>query len=520
MFLKTVLADGTAEQTVIREMKARAAGARGDIEQIVRGVMADVQERGWDAVVEYAEKFDGKAPYIVEPSVLDAAYDACDPKLISALEKAAANIRDYHEQMLVKSWEWKRTAGETLGQTVRGLSRVGIYVPGGTAAYPSSVLMNAIPAKVAGVGELIMVTPPTENMSNEVLAAAKIAGVDKVIAIGGTQAIAALTYGAGFIPQVDKIVGPGNAFVAAAKKLAFGTVDIDMIAGPSEVLVIADHTANPTYVAADLLSQAEHDRLASAVLLTDSMAQAQAISCEMERQAKLLPRWDIIKDSVANYGCAIVFDELTDACKMADVVAPEHLEVVTAAPRELLPYLQRLAREINIPMLYVSHSLDEILHLADKVLVLEEGCVKAFGSLEEVWGSSVMHPWLPKEQQSSILKVSVLEHHPHYAMTALALGDQHLWVNKIDKPLQSALRIRIQASDVSLVLQPPLQTSVRNILRAKVAECFDDNGQVEVKLEVGSRTLWARISPWARDELGIKPGLWLYAQIKSVSITA
>ena len=210
--------------------------ARGDIEQIVRGVMADVQERGWDAVVEYAEKFDGKAPYIVEPSVLDAAYDACDPKLISALEKAAANIRDYHEQMLVKSWEWKRTAGETLGQTVRGLSRVGIYVPGGTAAYPSSVLMNAIPAKVAGVGELIMVTPPTENMSNEVLAAAKIAGVDKVIAIGGTQAIAALTYGAGFIPQVDKIVGPGNAFVAAAKKLAFGTVDIDMIAGPCHVL--------------------------------------------------------------------------------------------------------------------------------------------------------------------------------------------------------------------------------------------------------------------------------------------
>ena len=171
--------------------------------------------------------------------------------------------------------------------------------------------------------------------------------------------------------------------------------------------------------------------------------------------------------------------------------------------RELLPYLQRLTREINIPMLYVSHSLDEILHLADKVLVLEEGSVKAFGNLEEVWGSSVMHPWLPKEQQSSILKVSVLEHHPHYAMTALALGDQHLWVNKVDKPLQSALRIRI-----------------RNILRAKVAECFDDHGQVEVKLEVGSRTLWARISPWARDELGIKPGLWLYAQIKSVSITA
>ncbi|ELY3539090.1 molybdenum ABC transporter ATP-binding protein ModC [Cronobacter sakazakii] len=187
--------------------------------------------------------------------------------------------------------------------------------------------------------------------------------------------------------------------------------------------------------------------------------------------------------------------------------------------RELLPYLQRLAREINIPMLYVSHSLEEILHLADKVLVLEQGEVKAFGSLEDIWGSSVMHPWLPPEQQSSVLKVTVLEHHSHYAMTALALGDQHLWVNRIEKPLQTALRIRIQASDVSLVLQPPLQSSIRNILRARVAQCYDDNGQVEVQLEVGSRTLWARISPWARDELAIKPGLWLYAQIKSVSIT-
>lgn len=187
--------------------------------------------------------------------------------------------------------------------------------------------------------------------------------------------------------------------------------------------------------------------------------------------------------------------------------------------RELLPYLQRLAQEINIPMLYVSHSLEEILHLADNVLVLENGNVKAFGPLEEVWGSSVMHPWLPAEQQSSILRVSVLEHHPHYAMTALALGDQHLWVNKLDKPLQANLRIRIQASDVSLVLQPPVQSSIRNILRVKVAQCYDDNGQVEVQLEIAGKTLWARISPWARDELSIKPGLWLYAQIKSVSIT-
>jgi len=188
--------------------------------------------------------------------------------------------------------------------------------------------------------------------------------------------------------------------------------------------------------------------------------------------------------------------------------------------RELLPYLQRLAREINIPMLYVSHSLDEILHLADKVLVLEGGQVKAFGNLEEVWGSSVMHPWLPQDQQSSILRVTVLEHHPHYSMTALALGDQHIWVNKLDKPLQSAVRVRIQATDVSLVLQPSAHTSIRNVLHAKVLQCYDDNGQVEVQLDVSGRTLWARISPWARDDLAVKPGQWLYAQIKSVSITA
>lgn len=339
MFLKTVLADGDAELRVLAEMQARAAETRGDIEITVRAVMEDVRARGLEAVNEYALKFDKVAPYEIGSEVLDAAYEACAPALRAALEKAAANIRDYHEKMLVKTWEYRRAPGAVLGQTVRGLHRVGLYVPGGTAAYPSSVLMNAIPAKVAGVEELIMVTPPTENLSREVLTAAKIAGIDRVIAVGGTQAIAALTYGAGFIPRVDKIVGPGNAYVATAKKLAFGTVDIDMIAGPSEVLVICDHTANPTYVAADLLSQAEHDKLASAVLLTDSMAQAQAISCEMERQARELPRWDIIKESVANFGCAVVFEELEDACAFANLVAPEHLEVVTAAPRELLPLL-------------------------------------------------------------------------------------------------------------------------------------------------------------------------------------
>ncbi len=339
MFLKIVLADGKAEDAVLKEMKARAADARADIEENVRKIMEDVRRRGYGAVMEYAERFDKKEPYIVSGEALEKAYASCDKKLIQALELAAENIRTYHEQMLVKSWEWERSKGETLGQTVRGLAKVGIYVPGGTAAYPSSVLMNAVPAKVAGVGELIMATPPTENMSSGVLAAAKIAGVDTVIAVGGAQAVAALAYGAGFIPRVDKIVGPGNAYVAAAKKLAYGAVDIDMVAGPSEVLVIADNTANPTYVAADLLSQAEHDRLASAVLLTDSMAQAQAVSCEMERMAKTLPRREIIEESVKNYGCAVVFEELSDACKMADAVAPEHLEVVTENPREWLPRL-------------------------------------------------------------------------------------------------------------------------------------------------------------------------------------
>lgn len=339
MFLQTVVEDGKTEKDILKQMKYRAEQTKNDIENIVKNIMNDVRENGMQAVKKYSLEFDKIEPYIVDKSVIDKAYDECKPELRTALERSAENIRDYHEQMMVKTWEYERAKGAVLGQVVRGLNRVGLYVPGGTAAYPSSVLMNAIPAKVAGVKELIMVTPPTENLSVEVLTAAKIAGIDKVIAVGGTQAIAALTYGAGFIPQVDKIVGPGNAFVATAKKLAFGTVDIDMIAGPSEVLVIADYTANPTYVAADLLSQAEHDKLASCVLLTDSMAQAQAISCEMERMGKQMPRWDIIKESVQNYGCAIVVEELLEACEIANQIAPEHLEICTVEPREFLPYI-------------------------------------------------------------------------------------------------------------------------------------------------------------------------------------
>ena len=338
-FLKVIRADGETEQRQIAEMKARAAQTAADIDRKVAVMMEDVRKNGMQAVEQYSIQFDKKKPYIVSEQRIQQAYDACSRELREALELSAKNIADYHEKMMVKTWEYERTPGAKLGQMVRGLEKVGIYVPGGTAAYPSTVLMNAVTAKVAGVQQVIMVTPPTENLSDVVLAAAKIAGVDQVIACGGVQAIAALTYGAGFIPAVDKIVGPGNAFVAAAKKQAFGKVDIDMIAGPSEVLVIADETADPVYVAADLLSQAEHDRMASAVLLTNSETLAMQVSEQMDKQSVNMPRRDIIEESVQNYGIGLVFDTLEDACVMADKVAPEHLEVVTKNPRELLPYL-------------------------------------------------------------------------------------------------------------------------------------------------------------------------------------
>ena len=338
-FMKIVRADGKTEQQQIADMKARAAETAADIDRRVAAIMADVRENGMEAVERYSVQFDKNKPYIVSEERMQQAYDACPKDLRDALELSAANIADYHEKMMVKTWEYQRAPGAVLGQMVRGLAKVGIYVPGGTAAYPSTVLMNAVTAKVAGVQQIIMVTPPTENLSDVVLAAAKIAGVDTVIACGGVQAIAALTYGAGFIPAVDKIVGPGNAYVAAAKKQAFGKVDIDMIAGPSEVLVIADESADPQYVAADLLSQAEHDRMASAVLLTNSEKLAYEISEEMDKQSKNMLRRDIIEESVKNYGIALVFDDLDAACAMADQVAPEHLEVITAQPRDLLPKL-------------------------------------------------------------------------------------------------------------------------------------------------------------------------------------
>ena len=338
--IQIVKADGTAEKAVMAAMKARAAQANQAIDAAAAEIMETVREKGFAAVREYSLRFDKAEPREIARAELQAAYDRCPADLISALERAAANIRDYNEQLLIRSPEGIATDGGVVGRVIRGLTRVGIYVPGGTAAYPSSVLMNAVPAKVAGVEEIIMVTPPTENLNDAVLAAAQIAGVDRVIAVGGAQAVAALTYGAGFIPRVDKLVGPGNAFVASAKRQAYGKLDIDMVAGPSEVLVIADGKANPKFVAADLLSQAEHDKLASAVLLTDSMELAQAVDEEIIRQTGYLSRSEIMECSLRDFGCAIVCSSLNDCAALANEIAPEHLEIVTEDPRALLPAIK------------------------------------------------------------------------------------------------------------------------------------------------------------------------------------
>ncbi len=335
--ISVIIADGQAEQRQLAAMRERAAAKNADIELAVRAVMENVRAEGYAAVARYSREFDHREPYEISRDALDEAYRVCAPELIAALEHAARNIRDYNEKLLAKTVEWISPDGGRVGRVVRGLTRVGIYVPGGTAAYPSSVLMNAVPAKVAGVEEVVMVTPPTENLSAPVLAAARIAGVDRVIAVGGAQAVAALTYGAGFIPRVDKLVGPGNAFVAAAKRLAYGALDIDMVAGPSEVLVVADSTADPKFVAADLLSQAEHDKLACAVLLTDSLELARAVDGEIVRQTGYLSRSEIMEASLRDFGCAIVCGSLDRCLELANEIAPEHLELVTEHPRDLLP---------------------------------------------------------------------------------------------------------------------------------------------------------------------------------------
>ncbi|MDE5973751.1 MAG: histidinol dehydrogenase [Eubacterium sp.] len=341
--MKITKANGKAEYALIENLKKRAGETDPKIVEIVTNIINAVKEQGDEAVREFTVRFDGSVPKrtIIEKDELDSYLDIVDDDFKQALYNAKENIYNFHLRQAQQSWLRTEENGVIMGQRVRGLHRVGIYVPGGTAAYPSSVLMNAIPAKIAGVKEIIMVTPPGKDGSPnpDIMAAAAVAGVDKVFLVGGAQAVAALAYGTEKIPKVDKIVGPGNIFVATAKKLLYGVVDIDMVAGPSEILIVADKTAKPAFLAADLMSQAEHDKLASAILLTTSTDIAKATAREIDRQIKFLERQEIIAESLDKFGEIIVCENLDQAIDFANELAPEHLEMCVEEP---LKYIGRL----------------------------------------------------------------------------------------------------------------------------------------------------------------------------------
>lgn len=312
-----------------------------NVADIVADIIANVRARGDEALFEYARKFDRAELSSLEVTAeeIDEAFAAVDPEFIQILREAADNIRAFHSRQVRNSFIINDKNGVVIGQKVMPIEKIGLYVPGGTAAYPSTVLMDSIPAKIAGCSEIVMVTPPTSDgrVNPAILAAAKVAGVDRIFKIGGAGAVAALAYGTQSVPCVDKIVGPGNAFVAEAKKQVFGKVSIDMIAGPSEILVVADATCSPAHIAADLLSQAEHDKMASAVLVTDSRAFAEAVSAELERQIPLLPRADIARTSIDNNGKIIVAEnDLMLAIDIANEIAPEHLELCVDNPFDYL----------------------------------------------------------------------------------------------------------------------------------------------------------------------------------------
>jgi len=311
-----------------------------DVEDIVTGIIAEVRKNGDQALLAYTEKFDKAklASLQVSAEEIQEAVDATEPEFLEILRKAAANIRKFHEKQVRNSFVITEEKGIVMGQKVTPVDRAGLYVPGGTAAYPSTVLMDAIPAKIAGVPELVMVTPPGKDgkVNPVILAAASVAGIDKIFKVGGAQAIAALAYGTESIPRVDKIVGPGNAFVAEAKKQVYGQVSIDMIAGPSEILIVADGASNAKHLAADLLSQAEHDKLASAVLVTDSADLALAVQAELERQIPLLERADIARASIDRNGKIIVAENLMQAIEISNEIAPEHLELCMDNPFDYL----------------------------------------------------------------------------------------------------------------------------------------------------------------------------------------
>lgn len=341
--IRKIYVNGSDEESFFKQLEERNGETDKKVTAIVSDIIEDVKTNGDSAVNKYTEKFDGKLPeyYEVPRDLINDALTEADPEFVNALLNSIENISDFHNRQKSQSFVNPKDNGVILGQRVRGLHRVGLYVPGGTAAYPSSVLMNAIPAKIAGVEEIIMVTPPLKDgtPNKDILVAAAVCGVDRIFMSGGAQAIAALAYGTETIPKVDKIVGPGNIFVATAKKVLYGVVDIDMVAGPSEILVLADETANPRYVAADLMSQAEHDKLASSILVTTSEELADKTIAEVEKQLAELSRKEIIETSLSDFGAIIICDNKDIACDIANRLAPEHLEVLFENPME---YLGRL----------------------------------------------------------------------------------------------------------------------------------------------------------------------------------
>ena len=310
------------------------------VEGVVSEIIAEVIKNKDSALKAYAKKFDGVEIEMLEVTKeeIDNAYNYADKAFVAVLEEAAANIREFHSKQVREGFTIKKENGVVIGQKVTPIEKVGLYVPGGTAAYPSTVLMDAIPAKIAGCKEIVMVTPPAKDgsVNPDILTAAKVAGVTRIFKVGGAQAVAALAYGTESVPKVDKIVGPGNAYVAEAKKQVFGKVSIDMIAGPSEILVVADNTNDPAYIAADLLSQAEHDKMASAVLVTDDMEFAKKVSKALEKQILMLPRKEIARKSIDDNGKIIVAENLLQAIEISNEIAPEHLELCVDNPFEYL----------------------------------------------------------------------------------------------------------------------------------------------------------------------------------------
>ena len=329
------MADAKKEDILTRDINTKSG-----VEDIVSDIIDNVKMNGDKALKEYSLKFDKAEIDCLEVTKeeIETAYNSEDKEFIATLEKSRDNIHHFHSHQVRNNFIINDKDGVILGQKITPIEKVGLYVPGGTASYPSSVLMNAIPAKIAGVKEIVMVTPPDKsgNIPAPILAAAKVAGVDRIFKTGGAQAVAALAFGTESMPKVDKVVGPGNVFVATAKRMLYGIVDIDMIAGPSEILVLADGTCNPEYVAADLLSQAEHDKLASAVLITDSAELAQKVSDELEKQIPELPRCEIARTSIDTNGKIIIAEDMKQAVAISNEIAPEHLEVCVDNPFELL----------------------------------------------------------------------------------------------------------------------------------------------------------------------------------------